>query len=738
MNTKWLNVVILLLATGFMSSAMADIAWDGDALDTLWRTGTNWSLDRVPAVGDGAVFINNQTNGPLVLVDSSTTVSIDCDIFGPEWGMTLEIDGGNLATTGWSFAPVGDVAAPSIINVRNGGNLTVHNLLLGDNWWFWTAPGVIMNVYDTSTVTATDWCWLGGKMNLYGGTVDITGSFNMNANLQNNAHLDIEAGTLIIRGADLSTAVADWIAAGQLTAYGLTPGSGADIIVDSTTVPGGTVITAVYNYPATNPSVTPLNPNGTVGDLVGSPGSETVNATLNWWAGGDPNNVVNPNILTHYVYLSGGEADPNLYYEGSVAQISLTDPNASYALTGLSQNTLYYWSVEEGLDDGTGSAYPAGDPNNIEGPIWSFLTKAATPVITADPVNATADPDATFMITDDGIATSYQWYKVGTPDTALSDTGAYSGTGTATLTVTNASVAEEGQYYCVAINGTKTDTSASAYLWTQRLMGHWKFDGNMLDSVAVTVTGAPAHDGAIAGNGSGDPNYVVSNGPDGSDSMQFFNDGDFVAIDDADFFNFYPLGFTMSFWYKENATVGWRLPASKLDGGVAGWLFGVDTATRGWPIFFTNPDDDAAYWADGDDTMDLADGLWHMITAVYDPADTTYTIFTDGDENESIVLDLSAYPLAAAPLSIGGRDTESSVDGFIDDVRIYSVALTPLQIAQLYVAFETDKWVCVEDPENPLNAYDLTGDCRVNLADFAEFAAKWLECQRYPATSCNL
>jgi hypothetical protein len=133
----------------------------------------------------------------------------------------------------------------------------------------------------------------------------------------------------------------------------------------------------------------------------------------------------------------------------------------------------------------------------------------------------------------------------------------------------------------------------------------------------------------------------------------------------------------------------------------------------------------------------MSDGAWHMLTATYNPADKTIRMFTDGDENEAVVVDLTGDPLPAAPLSIGGRATEQAVSGAIDDVRIYSYVLTPLQVAQLYIAFEPTKWVCVEDPANPLNAYDINGDCRINLADFALFASKWLDCQRYPASACN-
>jgi len=664
-------------------------------------------------------------------------------------GTTLNIDGGSLTHNGFVMGSVaGNPDLRSVINVLNGGNLTAINLCLGDSWWF-AAPYVTLNVYDTSTVNVTDFIWLGGHMNLYGGTVNVTGGMNVAAFTHVTAapyiglgltKLNIEAGTFVI-AQDYSTQFNDWIAAGYVTAYGLTPGRGADIIVDTTTTPGSTIVTAVYNYPATDPNPTPQNPNGTVGDLI-EPLYQEVELTLNWQAGADPNNPVNPKILKHYVWL--GDSETTLVLLGSTPQSSPTNPNVSYGPIQLPQGTTWYWSVEEGIDDGTGNAFPAGDPNNIEGPIWVFAANGATPEVLTDPANAVAKPNASFTVVANEVVTDYQWYKVGNA-TPLTNGAVYSGTDTATLTITNPNITYEGQYYCVVSNVVGSDTSAPAWLWKSRVMGYWNFDDQtMNDKVGSLVPGSVAkHNGAIGTNtvpGPGDANYAVGAGPNGSTSMEFFNDGDYVAIPDPNFFNFYPLGFTMSYWYKQNAAVGWRLPVSKLDAGASGWLFGVDSGTRNQTVFISeanNNPTNAALWADGNVNIPMSDGLWHMITATYDPTNTTVTMFTDGDENESVIVDLANDPLPAALLSIGGRNTESAVSGLIDDVRIYDYPLTPLQVAQLYLAFEPTKWVCVEDPANPLNAYDVNGDCRVNLADFAEFASKWLDCQRYPASACN-
>jgi hypothetical protein len=245
MKRNRLKSVVALFAAMLAVNASADNAWTGATLDGLWSTPGNWSLGVVPApgLGQGNTIINNQAGGSTVTVGAGTLASLDGDLFAPEWGMTLNVDGGRLTqlSPGFVFAPVGAAANPSTINVMNGGYLEVQELLIGDNWWFNTAPGVVLNVSDTSTVKARGWTWIGGEINLTGGLLDIGGDVNMNAGGQNNAHVDIAGGTWIVRGADISAKVATWIGTGELTAYG---GLGS-IVVDTLSIPGGTVITAV-------------------------------------------------------------------------------------------------------------------------------------------------------------------------------------------------------------------------------------------------------------------------------------------------------------------------------------------------------------------------------------------------------------------------------------------------------------------------------------------------------------
>jgi hypothetical protein len=131
----------------------------------------------------------------------------------------------------------------------------------------------------------------------------------------------------------------------------------------STNVDDVSVIAAT-EVPATNPAPAPNNGDGTYGTVVGS----NVEVTLNWDAGADPTgtNLVNPAIKTHYVYLAEA-VEPNLALIATVPQVGQIVTNSHGPIT-LNPDTTYLWSVEEGLDNGAGGTYVAGDPNNIQGP----------------------------------------------------------------------------------------------------------------------------------------------------------------------------------------------------------------------------------------------------------------------------------------------------------------------------------------------------------------------------------
>jgi len=69
----------------------------------------------------------------------------------------------------------------------------------------------------------------------------------------------------------------------------------------------------------------------------------------------------------------------------------------------------------------------------------------------------------------------------------------------------------------------------------------------------------------------------------------------------------------------------------------------------------------------------------------------------------------------------------SVYEGLLDKVSIYSYALSQIDVAVLYTDVMTGESICMEQIK-----HDYNGDCRVDILDFAMFAADWLECNLVP------
>jgi hypothetical protein len=335
-----------------------------------------------------------------------------------------------------------------------------------------------------------------------------------------------------------------------------------------------------------------------------------------------------------------------------------------------------------------------------------------------EPASLTVAAGATAVLEVEAInSTGYQWYKVGTG--ALSDTGKYSGTATSTLTITNVQLAEEGDYECVATGPTGSDTSESALLMTERLVGLWKFEGDLTDTVTTEVTGAPVHDGIYVG---GSEAYDAS-GISGQ-ALSFLDDPNHLVISgDATDFNFYPQGFTASAWIKTTANLDWQSVFSKNPGATSGFSMSVEPAlsNRFSAALFGNP-----IASVGSATENISDDQWHMATMTYDPnvgsGIGSLEFYVDGLSEGSTAVS-GTYPTGPESLVLGtSLDGTSPLIGSMDDVRVYSYSLNDIDVAQLYMD-TTGLPVCYTDP----GPADISGDCIVNIVDIALMAAQWLE-----------
>jgi hypothetical protein len=372
--------------TYYWTNASGDGMWNRDTQPYNWARGDNRIPSPPPEHGSSDVFISGNPSTlttPLVIPEGYTA---DCaygtefgTIFGPEWGLHLDIYGS--LTYRWYLvlaqAQEGliDPANPdndpnrSVVNMYRGSKIhgtedspgdsvRAEGIAIGTNWWA-PLPYVTMNMYEGSECFV-NWAWLGGHLNLYGGTFDVLSGFNMGIGTPENVpdiliRLDIHEGNLILPP-DSSDAVQDWIDRGILKAYGMTPGESkskdAQILIDTTTVPDRTIVTAIPQSP---PQASMPEPTNGATDV-------SLDPNLSWRIG--------YNAARHDVYFGTNANDIN-----DVNSANLADyPNVTYENLSansfspgtLDMNTTYYWRVDEVND---------AHPDMLwKGDVWSFTT----------------------------------------------------------------------------------------------------------------------------------------------------------------------------------------------------------------------------------------------------------------------------------------------------------------------------------------------------------------------------
>jgi hypothetical protein len=371
----------------------------------------------------------------------------------------------------------------------------------------------------------------------------------------------------------------------------------------------------------------------------------------------------------------------------------------------MANSTTYFWRVDL-LEPNS----PA--PIIHQGPVWSFVTEPDLPYVTTDPISQTVntgDP-VTLSITAN-YATGYQWHLNGSPVAGATST---------TYSIASLGIANEGVYTCEVSNVSGSGTSAPAVVVSKRLMGWWKLDNNLTDSVALAEAGALAHDGSISVSSFG-------TGADGLANHACVLDGsDFITIaNSSDYFGFYPNGLTVSAWVNTaQADYGALVSNSNSDNSAG---FYLEHESDNWLISGLRGIDGQWYWAQPDSIYNT----WQLVTLTLDGDTKTVKQYVNGElEIEAAyTVDL---PVSTVDLIFGAESPGAYLlDGSLDDVRIYSYPLDNVAVAQLYYDM-TGTPACAGYPN-----YDLTGpasvpDCRVDLYDFAVVAAEWLECNLVP------
>jgi hypothetical protein len=439
------------------------------------------------------------------------------------------------------------------------------------------------------------------------------------------------------------------------------------------------------------------------------------NAVLTW----DPPSTYTPSGYNVYV-----DTDPNV--PGVPAQVeyySLNQPGLSFDPPGdMAHGVTYYWRVEAIQ---TPVTTPPSDPNFVSSSIAWFSTVPDLPTITGQPQDQTvaAGDPATFTVVSPN-ATDYQWKKYvdGLDDPNVGDNSD-------TLAISNVQEINEGFYYCVVSNLSGTLASSQARLWTERLIGYWPMDNNADDAV-VDV------DGPIDGTVFGDPTWVagITNQAINLEAHPTDpNKNDYVVLGDADDLNFRTsTDFTVSLWIKASSLDDEAAIISNKDwnsGSNTGWLISGSGNGQTWQWNYKGATGGRADYDPSGPI--LTNNEWRHLCVTHD-RNGYATFYVDGEAQGQVNIAGSIGTLdPGLPTVIGtdgilGANWGAWLTAAIDEVKIYSYVLDPVEVALLYTT-PSGKEACVELPE-----FDLNDDCEVNLVDIWLFQSKWLECYIVP------
>lgn len=428
-----------------------------------------------------------------------------------------------------------------------------------------------------------------------------------------------------------------------------------------------------------------------------------VDTQLTWTAPIDVNDVATYKVFT------GNE--PNLAGMTLLADVG----TATTANPGtLQKGQTLYWRVETTHSNG-------GNPFTVRGNIWQFTTIPPTAVIKTQPQNLfilIGTPAVFSVVAESDTDMTFKWFKVGSPDTEV-------GTGD-TLTIPDAQVVNEGQYYCAITNSGGTVNSYTATLRLKRMIAYWPLDTDLADATGNLKSGqyfstdssAPVFEPGVKGNA------IAINLADRANAQ-------YCKLADASVPALSATGITgnvtrsIACWAKNS------LPVGQIENWCTIFGFTSPTATDLQSFDFDRQGDISQYCIHrygAEWSMHPIDGEWHFLAATFENG--TVRWYIDGIYGGQAATDLQTVDM----VHLGKRGHSTPVwQGWVDDARIYNYALNPYEVAQLYIDVVPTAVICPE-----YKAGDINRDCKVNMEDFAEMARIWMECGRIPASECDL
>ena len=386
---------------------------------------------------------------------------------------------------------------------------------------------------------------------------------------------------------------------------------------------------------------------------------------------------------TGMIRANGGRGDPNGPYTGGGG--------------GGGRIAVYYGNPTEfaNISAAGGNGYERGG----DGTVYMLLT-LMQPVILDQPQKLAlrSGDTADFKVRANGtLPLVYQW-QFNRVD--------ISGATAATLTIPDAQPDQSGSYRVTVSNfggavtslvATLTVTNPFCAVVPAGIVAWWKGDGSAFDSAGLnhalpTLGYAPGLVGqAFQLTGFSTP-YIYT---------------PYLDCGSAPTLNFTNTSFTLSAWARPAAASGnghhEGIVSRWAGGGGASWWLG--RGEYGGFVFWVDAD---GGWGPNRGVGSPVASLntWHHVVGVYDHASGTLFMYVDGElGGTSTGAPVAVHPTPGVPVTIGawneipGAYREPGLQGLVDEVALFSRALSAGEIAELYTAGSTGMCVGTALPE---------------------------------------
>jgi L-ascorbate metabolism protein UlaG (beta-lactamase superfamily) len=360
MRGELIFLASFVLVLSLVGDAPADdFKWDNSSGDSLWRTGENWDLNKLPGASD-ALYVDWIADPTEIIIDAETdaecnSITLSNDAAGGQGYVHLHMTGGTFVAGNLIRVGRRELAMFTL----DAGDVTCASFQLGRKD---PSKGVVIINGGTITVATNTRVPRGGsegsELHLNGGTLHTNGLVMNDPEdplSGTNGSMDIAGGVMVLTSEeDQTEKIKGYVQNGWITAYGVKSG---ELLED------GRLALVQMDFDLTNPGMTTVWASASNPTQARAPVPED-GATVQ---------------LAHATaveFLAGGRAAWHDVYFGSdedaVTAADASDTTGIYRgrrdVTGyivpeaLEWGGTYYWRIDEIEADGTAHT----------GPVWSF------------------------------------------------------------------------------------------------------------------------------------------------------------------------------------------------------------------------------------------------------------------------------------------------------------------------------------------------------------------------------